>query len=55
MDGSSGQYLRPIAGLDAALWVPPSHGQLCWLRRAPAMFAPARVTGRGLARWEALP
>jgi len=48
MDEPSGQYLHPIAGLDAALWVPPSRGQLFWLRRAPALFAPARGTGRGL-------
>ena len=40
MDGPTGQYLHPIAGLDAALWVPPSRGQLFWLRRAPALFAP---------------
>ena len=35
MDGPNAQYLRPIAGLDAAIWVPPSRGQLFWLRRAP--------------------
>ena len=46
-DGPAGQYLHPIAGLEAALWVPPSRGQLFWLRRAPALFAPARGTGRG--------
>jgi hypothetical protein len=28
MDGPTAQYLHPIAGLDAALWVPPSRGQL---------------------------
>ena len=39
MDGPTAQYLRPIAGLDAAMWVPPSRGQLLWLRRAPALFA----------------
>src|ERR1700730_16717239 len=54
MDGPTGQYLHPIAGLDAARWVPPSRGQLFWLRRAPALFAPARGTGRGLARWWAI-
>ena len=54
MDGPNAQYLRPIAGLDAAMWVPPSRGQLFWLRRAPALFAPARGTGRGLARWWAI-
>ena len=36
------------------MWVPPSRGQLFWLRRAPALFAPARGTGRGLARWWAI-
>jgi hypothetical protein len=51
MEGSTAQYLHPIAGLDAALWVPPSRGQLFWVRRAPALFAPALGTGRGLARW----
>jgi hypothetical protein len=54
MDGPSARYLRPIAGLDAAMWVAPSRGQLFWLRRAPALFAPARGTGRGLARWWAI-
>ena len=34
--------------------VPPSRGQLFWLRRAPALFAPVRGTGRGLARWWAI-
>jgi hypothetical protein len=53
-DGPTGQYLHPIAGLDAALWVPPSRGQLFWLRRAPALFAPAHGTGRGVARWWAI-
>ncbi|HEY6786848.1 MAG TPA: hypothetical protein VI365_06010, partial [Trebonia sp.] len=48
------QYLHPIAGLDAAMWVPPSRGQLFWVRRAPALFAPALGTGRGLARWWAI-
>jgi hypothetical protein len=24
MDGPTAQYLHPIAGLDAAMWVPPS-------------------------------
>ncbi|MDX6343812.1 MAG: hypothetical protein QOH87_3950, partial [Trebonia sp.] len=42
MDGPTAQYLHPIAGLEAAMWVPPSRGQLFWLRRAPALFAPAR-------------
>ena len=51
MDGPAAQYLHPIAGLDAAIWVPPSRGQLFWLRRAPALFAPALGTGRGLVRW----
>ena len=54
MDGPTAQYLHPIAGLDAAMWVPPSRGQLFWLRRAPALFAPARGTGRGLVRWWAI-
>jgi hypothetical protein len=54
MDGPTTQYLQPIAGLDAAMWVPPSRGQLFWLRRAPALFAPALGTGRGLARWWAI-
>jgi hypothetical protein len=54
MDGRSAQYLHPIAGLDAEMWVPPSRGQLFWLRRAPALFAPAQGTGRGLARWWAI-
>jgi len=54
MDGPTGQYLHPIAGLEAAMWVPPSRGQLFWLRRAPALFAPARGTGRGPARWWAI-
>ena len=54
MDGPTAQYLHPIDGLDAAMWVPPSRGQLFWLRRAPALFAPARGTGRGLVRWWAI-
>lgn len=54
MDGPTAHYLRPIAGLDAAMWVPPSRGQLFWLRFAPALFAPARGTGRGLVRWWAI-
>jgi hypothetical protein len=54
MDGPTAQYLRPIAGVDAAMWVPPSRGQLFWLRFAPALFAPARGTGRGLVRWWAI-
>jgi hypothetical protein len=54
MDGPTAQYLHPIAGLDAAMWVPPSRGQLFWLRRAPALFALDRGTGRGLARWWAI-
>ena len=54
MDGPTSLYLHPIAGLDAAMWVPPSRGQLFWLRRAPALFAPARGTGRGLVRWWAI-
>jgi hypothetical protein len=54
MDGPTGQYLHPIAGLEASMWVPPSRGQLFWLRRAPALFAPARGTGRGPARWWAI-
>ena len=53
-DGPTARYLEPIAGLDAAMWVPPSGGQLFWLRRAPALFAPARGTGRGLVRWWAI-
>jgi hypothetical protein len=51
MDGPTAQYLDPIAGIDAAMWVPPSRWQLFWVRRAPALFAPALGTGRGLARW----
>jgi hypothetical protein len=54
MDGPTARYLHPIAGLEAAMWVPPSRGQLFWLRRAPALFAPARGTGRGPARWWAI-
>jgi hypothetical protein len=54
MDEPTVQYLRPIPGLEAAIWVPPSRGQLFWLRRAPALFGPARGTGRGLARWWAI-
>ena len=54
MDGPAAQYLDPIAGLDAVMLVPPSRGHLFWLRRAPALFAPARGTGRGLARWWAI-
>jgi hypothetical protein len=50
----TGRYLDPIAGLDAAVWVAPSGGQLFWLRRAPALFAPAGGSGRGLARWWAI-
>jgi hypothetical protein len=53
-DGPAGHYLHPITGLEAALWVPPSRGQLFWLRRAPALFAPARGTGRGVVRWWAI-
>jgi hypothetical protein len=48
------QHLQPIDGVDAAMWVLPSRGQLFWVRRAPALFAPARGTGRGLARWWAI-
>ena len=54
MDRTAAQYLRPIAGVDAAMWVPPSRGQLFWLRRAPALFAPALGAGRGLVRWWAI-
>jgi hypothetical protein len=54
VDGPTAHYLRPIAGLDAVIWVPPSRGQLFWLRFAPALFAPARCTGRGLVRWWAI-
>jgi hypothetical protein len=54
MDAPTAQYLHPIAELDAAMWVPPSRGQLFWLRRAPALFAPARGTGRGVVRWWAI-
>jgi hypothetical protein len=54
MDGPTARYLDPIAGVDAAMWMAPSGGQLFWLRRAPALFAPARGTGRGLARWWAI-
>ncbi|WP_187366114.1 hypothetical protein [Trebonia kvetii] len=54
MDEPTVRYLDPIAGLDAAMWVPPSRGQLFWLRFAPAFFAPAGGTGRGLVRWWAL-
>jgi hypothetical protein len=54
MDGPTAQYLHPIAGLDAAMWVPPSRGQLFWLRRVPALFALDGGTGRGLARWWAI-
>ena len=54
MDGPTAQYLRPIAGLDATMWVPPSRGQLFWLRFAPALFAPAQGTGHGLVRWWAI-
>ena len=54
MDGPTAQYLHPIAGLEAAMWVPPSRGQLFWLRCAPALFAPTRGTGRGPARWWAI-
>jgi hypothetical protein len=50
MDGPTAQYLDPIPGIDAAMWVPPSRWQLFWVRRAPALFAPALGTGRGLAR-----
>ena len=54
VDTPTAQYLHPIDGLAAAMWVPPSSGQLFWLRRAPALFAPARGTGRGLVRWWAI-
>jgi hypothetical protein len=54
MNGPTARYLHPIPGIDAAIWVPPSRGQLFWLRRAPALFAPARGTGHGLARWWAI-
>jgi hypothetical protein len=54
MDGPTAQYLHPIAGLDAVMWVPPSRGQLFWLRRAPSLFAPARGLGRGLVGWWAI-
>ncbi|MGH3253409.1 MAG: hypothetical protein ACRDOI_45320, partial [Trebonia sp.] len=54
MDGATARYLRPIAGLEAAMWVPPSWGHLFWLRRASALFAPAHGTGRGPARWWAI-
>ncbi len=54
MDGPTARYLHPIAGLDAAMWVPPSRGQLFWLRRTSALFAPARDAGSGLAHWWAI-
>jgi hypothetical protein len=54
MNGPDAQYLHPIAGLDAVMWAPPSRGHLFWLRYAPALFAPAGGTGRGLARWWAI-
>jgi hypothetical protein len=54
MDRPTAQCLRPIRGLDAVMWVPPSRGQLFWLRRAPSLFAPAQGTGRGLVRWWAI-
>jgi hypothetical protein len=54
IDEPTAQSLDPITGLDATIWVPPSGGQLFWLRRAPALFAPARGTGHGLARWWAI-
>ena len=54
MDDPTARYLDPIAGLDAVIWVPPSRGQLFWVRCAPTLFAPARGIGRGLARWWAI-
>jgi hypothetical protein len=46
MDRLTEQCLYPIAGLDAAIWVPPSRGQRFWLRRAPGLFAPAGEPAR---------
>jgi len=54
MDPSTERYLRRIDGLDARIWVPPSRGQLFWLRHLPALFGPdPRASGR-LARWWAI-
>jgi hypothetical protein len=48
------RYLRPVAGVDARIWVAPSRGQLFWLRHAPALFAPVPGAGGRLARWCAI-
>jgi hypothetical protein len=50
MDGPTAQYLHPIDGLDAVMWVPPSSGQLFWLRRAPALAAVRRCGGAAVRR-----
>ena len=51
MDPSGDRYLRRIDGLDAQIWVPPSRGQLFWLRHLPSLFgADPQASGR-LARW----
>jgi hypothetical protein len=54
MDPPIERYLRRIDGLEARIWVPPSRGQLFWLRHLPALFgAGPRASGR-LARWWAI-
>jgi hypothetical protein len=54
VDASPGRYLRPLAGLEAGIWVAPSRGQLFWLRHAPALFGPVAGSGGRLARWCAI-
>jgi hypothetical protein len=54
MDGSLERYLRRVDGLDAQIWVPPSRGQLFWLRHASALFGPAVDGGNRLVRWWAI-
>ncbi|GAA4243137.1 hypothetical protein [Dactylosporangium darangshiense] len=54
MDASIDRYLHRVDGVAAEIWVPPSRGQLFWLRHAPALFAPAVEGGSRLARWWAI-
>ncbi len=48
------EYLHPVDGVDAQIWVPPTRGQLFWLRHAPALFGPPVEGGGRLARWWAI-
>jgi hypothetical protein len=44
-------YLDRVDGLDAEIWVPPTPGQLFWLRHAPLLLGSGPGAPRRLARW----